>query len=116
VKQSAARQSWSSAAKRRPVPRFDIAERTGYWESGTTWIASPGRFADLYVFAYHPIAHEGADHRNPDQWVFYVVPTRSLPNTKTASLPTIEQLSPRIRISDLACSVEAARLAMERKS
>jgi len=40
VKQSAARQSWlPSSAGYRP-PSFDIAERTGRWRDGSTWIAN----------------------------------------------------------------------------
>jgi len=61
LKQSAARQTWI-ALKCRQVPRFDIRERTGYWENGVTWIAQPGRCAQIYLFAHHPIADESADH------------------------------------------------------
>jgi len=30
------------------------------------------RLAQLYVFAYHPLIDAAADHRNPQQWEFYV--------------------------------------------
>lgn len=72
VKQSAARQTWD-APKKPATPTFDIRERTGYYE-GAAWIPQIGRLAHIYVFAYHPIRDESADHRDPHQWCFYVLP------------------------------------------
>ena len=68
VKQSAARQTWTgSRAATKPV--FDIRARTGYFE-GANWIADPRRFADIYVFALHPILDDTADHCDPDSGYF----------------------------------------------
>lgn len=61
VKQSAARQTWTAPAALRP-PRFDISERTGFYE-GAAWTARPGRQAQLYVFALHPVLEDSAVQR-----------------------------------------------------
>jgi hypothetical protein len=107
VKQSAAQQTW--AAPRVPAqPRFDIAHRQGRWE-GATWIAEPGRFAHLYVFAHHPILGDSADHRDPSQWRFYVVATTDLPFARTVSLAKLATLASPCGFDRLAASVEAIR-------
>ena len=85
VKQSAARQSWDrETPARRRSPQFDIAPRTGYWtQDGSRWVDSLGRPADLYVFAWHGERRDGyADHRDPDQWLFFVVAERDLPKSR----------------------------------
>jgi len=46
----------------------------------------PGTFAHIYIFAYHPIMEESADHRDPRQWRFHVVATNRLPAGKTITL------------------------------
>lgn len=108
VKHSAARQSWSppSASPRRS---FDIAPRTGRWENGD-WISDAGRAADLYVFAFHPVTNDAADHRKADQWEFYVVPSASLPATKSVSLATVRALSNKLGHVELGARVEALRI------
>lgn len=62
VKQSAARQSWTSQASGRSAPKFDIQARTGHWADGVTWQANETgeRLAHLYVFAFHPILGDAA--------------------------------------------------------
>lgn len=80
VKQSAARQSWATSDTPSPCS-FDIAERKGRWE-GSVWVAQPGRAAQVYIFAHHPIADATADHRDPMQWEFYAVPATKLPATQ----------------------------------
>ncbi len=86
VKQSAARQSWNAPSSGISAPRFDIKKRKGYWKNGTTWVSQVGRFADIYVFAWHPITDDSCDHRDPSQWMFYVVPTNQLPDQKSIGL------------------------------
>jgi hypothetical protein len=92
VKQSAARQTWPGSRKNATKPIFDIRARTGYFE-GADWIADPRRFADIYVFAHHPIMDESADHCDVRQWRFYVVAAKRLPTGKTISLTRIAALS-----------------------
>ena len=107
VKQSARRQTWASPKFPAP-PRFDIAERTGYYE-GPTWIAKPGRPAQIYIFALHEVIDETADHRDALQWSFYVVPAGKLPATKSLSASAVEALSTAVRFSGLSAAVEAQR-------
>ena len=90
VKQSAARQSWSTT---RPSScSFDIAPRTGRYEGGTRWIEEAGRNADIYILAHHPIFDGRPDHRDPGQWLFYVIPTRLLPPSRRIALGPVNRL------------------------
>ena len=104
IKQSAALQRWSphvrempgvdanlaprpragSRAGAPPNPRFSIKPHEGYYSEDGTWIATElQRHADLYVFAYHQEKDRNvADQRRPDQWQFFVVAERSLPQEK----------------------------------
>lgn len=87
VKQSAARQNWHDHDSKACVPRFDIAERTGYWDEKSKWFDAPGRAAAIYVFAHHPIFDAAlADHRDPAQWDFYVVSAQALPAQRSIGL------------------------------
>jgi hypothetical protein len=110
VKQSAARQTWTGTRKA-TTPIFDIRTRTGYFE-GANWIADPRRFADIYVFAHHPLMDESADHRNPDQWRFNVVATDRLPVGKTISLVKVSLLSGAVPWVDLKAEVENVRATL----
>lgn len=87
LKQSAAWQTWDSvkkvdnelAAKGGPGI-FDVAPRTGWFDkTGAKWTKEPGRPAHVYVFAWNRWVGELADHRNPDQWEFFIVRTSELP-------------------------------------
>jgi hypothetical protein len=85
VKQSAARQPWSAALGSKPSPaRFDIAPRKGYWtDDGSRWVDQVGRFADVYVFAHHPVFDEDlCDQRDSAQWQFWILPTPKLPESQ----------------------------------
>lgn len=109
VKQSAARQSWTSDKPSRPA--FDVAERTGRYE-GAEWVAEAGRAAHLYVFAHHPIYDDRADHRDPDQWQFYVVAARDLPNVKQLGLGRISELTSAVSVIGLADKVRVTAPAL----
>jgi len=90
VKQSAAIQTWSAARNIVTKGAFDIAFRTGYFfEGGSKWEPTPGRPANVYVFAWN----ETKDHSNPKNWMFFVVPTSCLPLQKTISLAKVKALS-----------------------
>jgi len=106
VKQSAAMQSWSTGKPSKAI--FDVAARTGYWESGTEWIAEAGRPAHLYVFAHHGMYGDDADHRDPSQWAFYVVPSQALPDVKKLGLATISTLTSPVPVTALADTVRVA--------
>lgn len=107
VKQSAARQSWHGDASPPPRPRYSIASKTGRWE-GSAWIAEPGRNADLFVFAWHPITDATADHRDPTQWRFHVVPQDALPTQGSISLNAVGRLALAVSFAELARTVDAS--------
>jgi hypothetical protein len=95
VKQSAARQTWT-APKHPSPPTFDIRTRSGHYV-GSEWHAEIGRHAHIYVFAYHPIVDTSANHLDPRQWLFYVVPAERLPPNKTIGLARVASLAPAVR-------------------
>jgi hypothetical protein len=114
VKQSAARQTW--AAPKSPMPpRFDIRQRAGFYD-GAAWYAQPGRHADIYVFACHSIVDDTADHRDPRQWSFYVVRTKSLPVGKTIGLAAVSALAQAVEWSALGRVVEEERSRVPRRT
>jgi hypothetical protein len=118
VKQSAARQSWHKQRCPPARPRFSIAEKTGRWDEGDRWVAEPGRNADLFVFAWHPLTAEAADHRDAHQWEFYVVAERRLPPRKSVSLTGVQALTEPVAIGALsdAIAAEAAAAGLGRSA
>jgi hypothetical protein len=109
VKQSTARQSWAPPANPKSA-QFSIAAKAGYWR-GSAWIGEPARLAQLYVFAYHPIVSDDADHRDARQWAFYVIPSLSLPVTaKSISLEPVKRLATLTGWSGLGAEIERLRL------
>ena len=104
VKQTAIQQTWERTST--PQPRWDIAPRTGYGVDGTKWVDKPGRNADIYVLALHPVAGERTDHRNPEQWIFYVVSALTLPAAKSISKTTLDMSTFPVPISQLAGAVK----------
>jgi hypothetical protein len=111
VKQSAARQTWRPPPNP-TLPRFDIRERTGYWD-GATWVDQAGRLAQIYVFAHHPVTDDTADHRDALQWRFYVVKASALPlAARSIGLSGLAALSSAVvGWADLFEAVEKQRLA-----
>ena len=104
VKQSAALQSWHQEGAKPSRPSFDIAERTGFYR-GSEWTAAPGRNADIYVFAHHPVTDATADHRDPEQWRFYAVAASALTQQKTISLTGIARLADAVDVEGLRTTV-----------
>jgi hypothetical protein len=104
VKQSSARQTWLNTIPSKGS--FDIAMRKKRWEA-EGWIAEEGRAADLYIFAWHPVSDESADHRDPGQWEFFVVATADLPPSRRIGLAKVRQLAPPCSFTQLADRVAA---------
>jgi hypothetical protein len=100
VKQSALRQSWVTDPSIKSVPGFDIAPRKGRWE-GSKWIADPRRYAHLYILAYHGVTDDSADHRDPRQWVFFVIPSSTLPPVQRLTLKRARDLAESCSTQDL---------------
>ena len=100
LKQSAAWQTWHPARQARSqVPLkaspgvFDIASRTGWYDSaGAVWTEEIGRPAQVYIFAWNGLIGIAADHRDPEQWEFFIVPTISLPLQKTLRLSRLRSI------------------------
>ena len=114
VKQSAARQTWDQnpVAPRR-FARFDIAPRSVYWNrdgSERLDFPEPLRLADIYVFAWHPERElDRADHREPDQWQFFVVSEPRLPRSQqTIGIAGLRKLGSPCRVGAIADAVTAA--------
>ncbi|MES2444340.1 MAG: hypothetical protein V4574_16045 [Pseudomonadota bacterium] len=112
VKQSAVRQTWASASAAPSKTSFDIAARKGRWE-GALWIEEPGRHAQIYVFAHHPIGDDGADHCDPAQWEFFVVRASDLPPTKRIATAALRLIAAPCHFNGLARTVAdcAAQIA-----
>lgn len=109
IKQSAARQSWHPQnVSIGRAPRFDIAPRRRYSPTKRRWTGKPARVADVYIFCWHPEARrQVADHRDPGQWEFIVVPTERLPaGQKTIGLQRVCELGESVRADHLASVVE----------
>ena len=95
IKQSAAKQSWDRrAVVPRRKPTFDIAPRAGFWpKDGGPWVPRAGRYADLYVFAWHGRNDEQADQRDPEQWQFFAIAESALPAAqKSIGLSRLREL------------------------
>ena len=108
VKQSAAIQPWTIHDSQAPRS-FDIAPRTGYWDHQSRWHAGEARYADIYVFAWHrELDSDIADHRNPDQWRFFVAPEYKLPAQKSISLNPLKKLAMEATHDGLLEAVNAA--------
>ena len=96
VKQSAMLQRWKSES---PSPQFKIPPSSSYWDHNTRCdVPTPlQRQGDVYVFAWHPEKNtDVADHRLPEQWRFYVVAERQLPQdplTDSISLGPLRNLT-----------------------
>lgn len=114
VKQSAARQSWTKPGASPSQASFDIATRLGTWD-GPTWVPNetPRRQADPYVLAHHPVADETANHRDPQQWTFYVVPTSLLPATRSIALGKVLALAKPVGYRELTSVIEQARAVFQ---
>jgi hypothetical protein len=107
VKQSAARQGWHDESSKPCPARFDIAERTGFWDEKSKWVDAPGRAAAIYIFAHHPVFDPAvADHREPQQWQFYVVAARELPKlAKSIGISGVRRLATPVSFGSLAAAV-----------
>ena len=112
VKQSATRQSWAAGPNGRASASFDIAPRTGWWD-GAVWKEQPGRAAHVYVFAHHDVDEDHADHRDPSQWTFYVVPAVELPSTKRIGIGNVRRITNGCGFSSLAHEVTQACAAAQ---
>ncbi len=107
VKQSAALQSWHTEGFAPNRGRFDIAKRKVRWD-GAKRIDGGGRYANLYIFAWHPVIDPDlADHRQPDQWLFHLLRTDDLPDQRSIALSRLQALSPAIDLGAVPALIAA---------
>ena len=83
------------------------------WNPSYTALDEPRRLADLYLFAWHPEVGSRADHRRTDQWRFYVLAEKDLPDQKSITLPRLEELAPSVSHDELPEAAEEARRALD---
>ena len=107
VKQSAALQSWHTEGFPPNRGRFDIAKRKARWE-GAKRIDEGGRYANLYIFAWHPVIDPDlADHRQSGQWLFHVARAEDLPNQKSIALSRIQAISSAVDVRAVPAQIAA---------
>lgn len=107
VKQSAALQSWHTQGFAPHRGRFDIAKRKVRWE-GAKRINEDGRYANLYIFAWHPVIDpELADHRQSNQWLFHLVRAEHLPDQQSIALSRIQAISPAVNVGAVPAQIAA---------
>ena len=104
VKQSAVRQSWKAGPGTVSRCRWDIAKRTGRYNQ-LGWVPAYERSADLYVLAFHSVEGELADHRDPAQWHFFVIPARALPEARSIGLESVRKITGASSYEGLAAEV-----------
>ena len=91
VKQAAALQTWGST---KSAARFSIVHKTGAWDNkAALWIPGRSRNADIFIFGWHPRTDDETDHRNADQWRFFVVAENALPEQKSIGLTALQKLA-----------------------
>lgn len=119
VKQSAALQpwmDWPSLKVRSTLGSFDIAPRTGYLaDGGSQWLSVSRRLADIYVFAWHPVADPAeVNHRDFAQWKFFVVLEGELPRRQeTIVRSKVEQSWASITYPELGHAMKNAVPGLE---
>ena len=69
--------------------------------------AEPGRNAEVYMFAHHPVDDDSADHWDPLQGRFYVMSACVLPPTNTISLTIVRKLANAVIIQEAGQLIEA---------
>jgi hypothetical protein len=100
VRQSAARQSWEPPKRGYTSPKFSIRTPSEVWD-GAVSVSVDRRQADIYLFAWHEVTSELADHRDVSQWEFFLVPTSALPVQKSLGLVAVKRIAVRATASDL---------------
>ncbi|MGE0849057.1 MAG: hypothetical protein AB7O44_05470 [Hyphomicrobiaceae bacterium] len=93
VKQAAQLQTWGESKD----VRFSVSPAKGYYEEGTIWrrLPFPQRLAELYVFAYHPLKDDTANHWDARQWRFHVWPEVDIPpGARSVSLDFVQKKRP----------------------
>jgi len=102
IKSSAKMQTWGPI---KSPPRFNIEVAQGHYPDGVTYEQNKTgeRLAHHYIFAWH----EDDDHRDVDQWQFFVVTSGDLPKSqKSIGLNPLRKLTNPISTSELRKTFE----------
>ena len=122
---SGARMEIGQSARRHPrdagravltgSPRFRLAAPDSYWTEDGELDPSPGRIAEIHVLAWHEEGREAlADHRAPEQWKFYVLPSKRLrARRRDIGLMEVEELVDAVGFKSLAAAVQRALEGLE---
>jgi hypothetical protein len=108
VRQSAAKQSWEPSKRGYSAPQFSIRKPSMVW-NGAVGEVIDCRQADIYLFAWHGVTSELADHRDPDQWEFFLALTSALPDQKTLGLAAVKRIAVRATAGQLSEIVDDFR-------
>ncbi len=113
VKSGAYCQSWSQTAPSKII--FNIRESRGWDHDTNTWIESPTRSADCYVFCVFTEQDRANAHLRVidlGAWEFYVLPTTQINQAfgkqKTVGLNPIKNLCPPVEHAQLKNTIDAA--------
>jgi hypothetical protein len=112
VKASGRSQTWSQT--KASVTRFDIAARAQGWHAASNTFETadpPRRFADAYVFCLHrPNEATNENVADPDEWTFWVTPTRVLDSElgaqKSVGLGRLSDLAEPVSFRDLRSEID----------
>ncbi|KKS23923.1 MAG: hypothetical protein UU82_C0016G0005 [Candidatus Nomurabacteria bacterium GW2011_GWC2_41_8] len=92
LKQSAAKQLWTPRGKVIHAFSTQIKNKPSYFERDHSKepIEERGRFCELFIFAWHGIYDETCNQRDSSQWLFYVIPEKSLGSKNSVRLIDLE--------------------------
>ena len=112
IKSSARRQPWHTIPESKAIsPKFSLKWPVQYWDGVKYVRISEGEtILDFYIFAWHGEPKQGiADHRNPDQWEYYVARLDQLPKgRKSIGLPWLKANAKSCTGEQLATTLEEA--------
>ena len=113
----------ATALARREPDSDEIAQvrycpTQGLLDAGRRMDRGPRPPAHLYVFAWHGKERAAvADHRAPDQWRFFVVPTHRLPDRQDSiGLPGLKLLTDDVGYEALRFTVDGAVASLRLRS
>lgn len=106
VRQAAALRAGDEKPRREHEIGFDVRPRPERGEPKARAAREPWA-TTTFLFAFHGEGDpEFADHRDPEQWRFFLVPQEALPTRWRVTLPAVRRLAPELRFGDLHALLE----------
>lgn len=110
VRQAAALRAMDEEPRREHEIGFDVRPRPEAQEPRTRAAREAGA-TTTFLFAFHGEGDpDFADHRDPEQWRFFLVPRQALPTRWRVTLPAVRRLAPELRFGDLGAAIEGLDL------